>query len=63
MQPPAFAANSGLIWMQGKLLLHPIAIQSIITLTRACLITLTSNLTMTKGFSAILNFIILICQA
>lgn len=61
--PAAAAANSGLIGMQGELLLHPIAIQCITTLTCAFLIALTSNLTMTKSFSAILNFIILICQA
>lgn len=61
--PAAAAVNSGLIVMQGKRLLYSIAIQSIITVTCVFLIALTSNLTMTKSFSAILNFIILICQA
>lgn len=61
--PPPPAVNSGLIGMQRKWLLYPIAIQSIITVTCVFLIALTSNLTMTKSFSAILNFIILICQA
>ena len=63
--PPltCFDLNTRLIWMQEKLLFYPIPIQSVTRLTVRPLLTLTPNLTMTKNSVAILNFIILICQA
>lgn len=58
-----FHLHPRLIWMQEKLLFLPISIQSVTRLPVQRLVTLTSNLTMTKNSAAILNFIILICQA